>query len=65
MFSAPPSITPCVSDPVIVMLAASLCWLQCLGVTHSATSLVLHLVFSQSLLVPIPFHFITHPYRFL
>lgn len=65
MFSAPLSIIPCVLDPAIVTLAASLCQLQRLGVTHSAASLLLLLVFSQSLLISIRFHFITHPHQLL
>lgn len=63
MFSAPPSIVACVSGPAIVTSAASLCCLQCLSVTHSVTPLLLLLVFSWPLLVPIPFHFITHPHQ--
>lgn len=65
MFSSPPYIIPCVSDLGIMALTTSVCQLQCPGVTHSANSLILHLVFSESLLMPIPFHFITLPHQLL
>lgn len=63
MLSAPSSITSYISVHVITVPVASLCQIQGLSVTHNVTSLLLHLVFSWSLLVPTISPFIFNPHQ--
>lgn len=65
MLSAPSSITSYISIHVIMMPVASLCQIWGLSATHTVTSLILHLVFSWSLLVPTLSPFIFNPHQLL
>lgn len=65
MLSAPSSINSYISNHVIMTSAASLCQIQSLSITHTVTSLLLHLVFSWSLLVPTPSPLVFNLHQFL